>query len=78
MRLVMAPTAMAIQARLQVPGASSGSGSISGEVAGSGSVPGSGAAGLDSSFRFRVAICDEAPVVNMVPLIPSLLLLAMP
>lgn len=53
-------------------GASSGSGSISGEVAGSGSVPGSGAAsGSGSVSPSGGSSATSAPVVNMVPLIPS-------
>ena len=53
-------------------GASSGSGSISGEVAGSGSVPGSGAAsGSGSVSPSGGSSATRAPVVNMVPLIPS-------
>ena len=53
-------------------GALSGSGSISGEVAGSGSVPGSGAAsGSGSVSPSGGSSATSAPVVNMVPLIPS-------
>ncbi|MEE0308834.1 MAG: hypothetical protein UDY71_02000 [Slackia isoflavoniconvertens] len=53
-------------------GASSGSGSISGEVADSGSVPGSGAAsGSGSVSPSGGSSATSAPVVNMVPLIPS-------
>lgn len=53
-------------------GALSGSGSISGEFAGSGSVPGSGAAsGSGSVSPSGGSSATSAPVVNMVPLIPS-------
>ena len=53
-------------------GASSGSGSISGEVAGSGSVSDSGAAsGSGSVSPSGGSSATSAPVVNMVPLIPS-------
>lgn len=57
-------------------GASSGSGSISGEVAGSGFVPGSGTASGSGSGSGSVlpsggSSATSAPVVNMVPLIPS-------
>lgn len=52
--------------------ASSESGSISGEFAGSGSVPGSGAAsGSGSVSPSGGSSATSAPVVNMVPLIPS-------
>ena len=67
----MRPTAMAILARLQVPGASSGR-LDSGEVAGSGYVPGSGAvSALASVSPFGRLIHEGAPNVNMVPLISS-------